>query len=93
MGKESGTVTMVLPMQDGMIRTGLPYVSKEKTSSNERTQEVRIVNPLSLIEGEPKLDYIKCDIEGYEWVVFQALKPALIKYLPIVQIEITHKKP
>ena len=91
LGKESGTVTMVLPMQDGMIRTGLPYVSKEKTSSNERTQEVRIVNPLSLIEGEPKLDYIKCDIEGYEWVVFQALKPALIKHLPIVQIEITHK--
>jgi len=91
LGKESGTVTMVLPMQDGMIRTGLPYVSKEKTTSNERTQEVRIVNPLSLIEGEPKLDYIKCDIEGYEWIVFQALKPALIRHLPIVQIEISQK--
>lgn len=91
LGKESGTVKMVLPMQDGMIRTGLPYVSKEKTSSNERTQEVRIVNPLSLIEGETKLDYIKCDIEGYEWIVFQALKPALIEHLPIVQIEIAKK--
>ena len=91
LGKDSGTVTMVLPMQDGMIRTGLPYVSKDKTGSNERTQEVRIVNPLSLIEDETKLDYIKCDIEGYEWIVFQALKPALVEHLPIVQLEIANK--
>ncbi len=91
LGKESGTVTMVLPMQDGMIRTGLPYISKERAGHDERTQEVEIVNPLALVEGEPKLDYIKCDIEGYEWIVFQELKPALIKHLPIVQIEIADK--
>jgi len=91
LGKESGTVTMVLPMQDGMIRTGLPYISKEKIKSDERTQEVQIVNPLSLIENEAKLDYIKCDIEGYEWIVFQELKPAIQKHLPIVQIEISNK--
>tara|TARA_B100001059_G_C17805443_1_gene568832 strand:- start:619 stop:1377 length:759 start_codon:yes stop_codon:yes gene_type:complete len=91
LGKETGKVTMVLPMQNGMIRTGLPYISKEKTKSNERTQEVEIVHPLSLIENEPKLDYIKCDIEGYEWIVFQELRSAITKHRPIVQIEIADK--
>ena len=91
LGKQSGTVTMVLPMQDGMIRTGLPYIAREKIKSDERTQEVEIVNPLSLIENESKLDYIKCDIEGYEWIVFQELKPTIQKHLPIIQIEISNK--
>tara|TARA_B100001287_G_scaffold276569_1_gene287924 strand:- start:4085 stop:4843 length:759 start_codon:yes stop_codon:yes gene_type:complete len=91
LGKEAGIATMILPMQDGMIRTGLPYIPKEKTTSNERTQEVNIVNPLKLIKGETKIDYIKCDIEGYEWIVFQELKPLIIKNMPIVQIEIANK--
>ena len=91
LGKETGKVTMVLPMQNGMIRTGLPYISKVKTRSEERTQEVEIVHPMSLIKDEPKLDYIKCDIEGYEWIVFQELKEAIIKHRPIVQIEIADK--
>ena len=62
---------MVLPMQNGMIRTGLPYISKVKTASAERTQEVEIVHPMSLIKDEPKIDYIKCDIEGAERVIFE----------------------
>ena len=88
LGKEAGTVTMVLPMQNGMIRTGLPHISNEITSNKERTQDVELVNPLSLLNNETKLDYIKCDVEGYEWVIFQELKPALAKYLPTIQIEI-----
>lgn len=88
LGKEPGTVTMVLPMQDGMIRTGLPHIAKDDHSNTERTQEVRIVNPNSLIQEESKLDYIKCDVEGYEWIIFQELKPTIQKFLPMIQIEI-----
>lgn len=91
LGKDAGSVTMVLPMQNGMIRTGLPHISTSKTKSTERTQEVKLVNPLSLIENINKLDYIKCDVEGYEWVIFQELKPAIEKHLPIIQIEIDEK--
>lgn len=35
----------------------------------------------------PKLDYIKCDIEGYETVVLPEMKPVLQKYQPMVQLE------
>jgi len=89
LGKEPGVVTMVLPMQDGMIRTGLPHITNKTTS--ERTQDVNIVNPISLIKNEDAIDYIKCDVEGYEWVIFQELLPAIKKHLPIIQIEIAQE--
>ena len=88
LGEKPGMITMVLPMQDGMIRTGLPHIAKDNDSRSERTQEVHIVNPNSLIKQESKLDYIKCDVEGYEWIIFQEMKPMIEKFLPMIQIEI-----
>lgn len=40
-----------------------------------------------LFAAVPKLDYIKCDIEGYETVVFPEMRPVLEKHLPMVQLE------
>lgn len=35
----------------------------------------------------PRLDYIKCDIEGYETVVLPEMKSVLQKFQPMVQLE------
>ncbi|MDB5205696.1 MAG: FkbM family methyltransferase [Flavisolibacter sp.] len=40
-----------------------------------------------LFAGFPKIDYIKCDIEGYETVVFPEMKAIIEKYQPMVQLE------
>ena len=89
LGREEGKATMILPKSNGMIRTGLPYISKKNETSEHPTQEVNIVNPISLLKSLSKIDYIKCDVEGFEWIIFQELKQLINTHKPIIQIEIS----
>lgn len=89
LGNENGQITMVLPETNGFIRTGLPHISKSKeVLLRHKTQEVEIKNASDFISNFPHLDYIKCDIEGYENIVFEGFKSYLMKVRPIIQIEI-----
>ncbi len=89
LGNEEGTITMVLPESNGMIRTGLPHIaSSEEEKRAHKTHEVKIVKGSELLSDLSKIDYIKCDIEGYEVVVFNELKPVIERFKPTVQIEI-----
>ena len=90
LGNEPGVLDMVLPEENGVIRTGLPHIAKnEEEKQANKTVAVQIVKGSELLGKEDKIDYIKCDIEGYEWNVFQELKPILEKFQPIVQLEIS----
>jgi len=92
LGSEEGSITMVLPQSNGMIRTGLPHIAEsEEEKKMHQTQEVKIVKGSELFGRLDKIDYIKCDIEGYELNVFKEIKPVLEKQLPFVQIEIAEK--
>ena len=92
LGNENGTLTMVLPETDGMIRTGLPHISESKEEQNtHKTKDVEVVKGSELLSGLDTLDYIKCDIEGYEEIVFNEIRPIIERHLPIVQIEIDPK--
>ena len=89
LGNEKGTITMVLPESNGMIRTGLPHIAEsEEEKSLHKTHEVEIVKGSELLTEIDKIDYIKCDIEGYEVVVFNEIKDVIALKKPIVQIEI-----
>lgn len=92
LGTEEGTITMVMPETNGMIRTGLPHIAvSEEEKTQHANQEVKIVKGSELLGKLDRIDYIKCDIEGYELNVFQEIKPILEKHLPYVQIEIAEK--
>ncbi len=92
LGKEEGSITMVMPESDGFIRTGLPHIAhSEEEKKMHKTQEVKIVKAHEFVGKIPKIDYIKCDIEGYEGIVFQEIKPILNTQRPFVQIEISEE--
>ena len=83
---------MVLPQTNGMIRTGLPHIIRpEEKSTTERTQTVQMVNTTDFFHTFERIDYIKCDIEGHEWDVFELLEDILANKRPIVQLEIDPK--
>ena len=90
LGEEEGIVEMVLPETNGMIRTGLPHiVDKSEDIGGQKTAQVKVKKGSELFGSLPKIDYIKCDIEGYEWIVFNELKTIISKFRPIIQIEIS----
>ena len=89
LGTENGMVTMVLPESGGMIRTGLPHIaSSEEEKQAHKTTEVPIAKGSELLAGLEKLNYVKCDIEGFENIVFPEIREVLVKHKPIIQIEI-----
>lgn len=92
LGMEEGTITMVLPKTNGMIRTGLPYIAESEDEQKQHdTKDVKIVKGSELLSTLHRIDYIKCDIEGYELNVFKEIFPLLDRHKPIVQIEIAPK--
>jgi|TARA_R110000737_G_scaffold17480_2_gene35191 FkbM family methyltransferase len=92
LGTEDGFTTMVLPKDNGVLRTGLPHVVAEGEDIGEGMEvKVKITGTKSLFEKFSKIDYIKCDIEGFEWIVFQELKEILAKHKPTVQIELSEE--
>lgn len=89
LGTENGRITMVLPETNGMLRTGLPHIPDvTEDTSQEKTTDVEIQKGSELLATLKRIDYIKCDIEGYEWTVFSEIKSVLEKKRPIVQLEI-----
>ncbi len=92
LGTTDGITKMVLPKDNGVLRTGLPHVIAEGEDIGEGVEvEVKISGTKKLFQSFEKIDYIKCDIEGFEWVVFQELHEVLEKHKPTVQIELSQE--
>lgn len=86
LGEYDGMVTMGNSSID-KHRHGLMRVLSPNESNNTDVYEVPVKNPVGLFKNLEKINYIKCDIEGYEVPVIPAMKALLEKHLPVVQIE------
>ena len=92
LGASHGNLHMVMPVQQGVMRTGLPHViSEEEAKLNPDYLTVPVQSAREFLANLPHLDYIKCDIEGYEWTVFSTLELELDRLRPLVQIEISER--
>jgi FkbM family methyltransferase len=89
LGGENTIITMTTPMVNGVFRHGLTKISTDKDSENSsHTYQVEMKIPDELFHDFPHLDFVKCDVEGYEYIIFQNFMKVIQRHLPILQIEI-----
>lgn len=88
LGTEAKTIQMVIPKIGPYLRTGLAHVRAEDDQGKDQYEfDVDMVRGSELFNKEEKINYIKCDIEGYEEIVIPEIKNIIAKHRPIVQIE------
>lgn len=88
LGEENKEVTLSTPGNFGYLRTGLPHVVNETEShAAEFTFKAQMKKASEIFAHLPKVNFIKCDIEGYEEIVLPEMNDLLMKYQPVIQVE------
>lgn len=86
-------VKMSIPIVNGVVRHGLTKVTddSDNTSATAMSFEVPMKNGDALMTelNISKLDFIKCDVEGFEQYVIPSLENTIRRDLPILQIELS----
>jgi len=88
LGAENKSINMVVSGRHGYLRTGLPQVQTSgDVSSYEFSFPAEMKKGSELFSNLHRLDYIKCDIEGYEEFVIPEIKTIIEQHKPVIQIE------
>lgn len=89
LGGEQGSITMGTPMIDGVFRHGLTHVVEAgENTENMHTYTVNMCTPEALFLNLERLDFIKCDVEGYETILMPHFMTILNRFKPLIQIEL-----
>jgi len=96
LGGETSHIIMGTPIIDGVFRHGLTHVVEPgEDTSSMHTYEVEMCEPEKLFANLQRLDFIKCDVEGYEVFLMPHFMGIIGKFKPLIQIEISsedHRK-
>ncbi len=94
--KDGDVITMQVPVRNGVIRHGLSTVEVENGKKSQETSyltyQVTSYNPATLFQDISRVDFIKCDVEGYETHIIPHIKELIQTFLPWIQIEIVPKE-
>jgi FkbM family methyltransferase len=89
LGSENTTVQMGTPERDGLLHHGMTKVAASSTTETyARTYDVPMRRPDELLAALPRLDFVKCDVEGFESVVFANMQATLRRFRPLIQTEL-----
>jgi len=92
LGLEDKPVELVSPSEMGYLSPGLPRIYDSEKDGNIENQEfvfqAQMKIPSELFNVLTRIDYIKCDIEGFEYVVLSNMKDLIDKHKPTVQVEV-----
>jgi len=85
-------VRMAIPVVDGVVRHGLTRIQEnpsEKHSELSFDVEMSTGDVVISEMNIQRLDFVKCDVEGFERYVIPSLSMAIEKYQPMFQIELS----
>ena len=92
LGVEEKQVELVSSPHTGFLSTGLPHIydpqQDGKVENQEFKFEAQMKKPSLLFGDLDRIDYIKCDIEGFEYIVLSEMKEIIRKHKPKVQVEV-----
>lgn len=89
LGQEEGSVSMILPVQDGAKMQGLSHVKHETiTDWNEGEEFVVDMKMLDLYLPLEQVQGIKIDVENFEYFVLKGGEKILRTFKPIIYAEL-----
>ncbi|MES2780010.1 MAG: FkbM family methyltransferase [Bacteroidota bacterium] len=90
LGGETSTITMGTPVIDGVFRHGLTHVVEPNEDvTGMHTYSVNMRRPDDLFVSLQRVDFMKCDVEGYEVFLMPHFTNLIAKFKPLIQIEIS----
>lgn len=88
-GEKDGTVTMILPNNQGVKMQGLSHVKHESISEWNEGDEIEVdVVKLDNVLSEKKISAIKMDIENYEYFALTGAEQILKEQHPVIYTEL-----
>lgn len=92
LGSEEKDIELVTSPSAGYLRTGLPHVYDKKRDGEIGDQKFRfdakMAIPDKLFKDISSIDYVKCDVEGFEYIVLQNMTGTIERCKPTIQIEL-----
>ncbi|HEX8429016.1 FkbM family methyltransferase [Hymenobacter sp.] len=89
LGGQNTTVQMGTPERDGLLHHGMTKVAASNPHEHyARTYDVPMRVPDDLLAHLPRLDFVKCDVEGFEFEVFRHMQATLRRFQPLIQTEL-----
>ena len=89
LGGENTTVKMGTPELGGILHHGMTKIVSTASENYKNFYDVEMKIPDEIFADIDRLDFVKCDVEGYESQVFINLKKTIEKFRPIVQSELS----
>ncbi|TDX00255.1 FkbM family methyltransferase [Dinghuibacter silviterrae] len=89
LGGDGGTVAMGIPQVGARKRFAYAkIIEKSDAFDFVETEQVRNEDPNELFGHLPKIDFIKCDVEGFEVRLFAKMQPTVARYRPMIVCEL-----
>lgn len=89
LGGEEKEIQMGTPVIDGVFRHGLTKVIDGEGASDMETYTVLMKIPDVLFAELERLDFLKCDVEGYEVYIMPHFMKTIERFRPTIQMEIS----